>query len=132
MIKSYDDELPETALQQDKIHQALIAILDNAEYYLKTTDNLNNRKLLIKTAKLSSGEDNSFIQISIGNTGTKIPDNILDNIFDPFFTSKPAGHGIGLGLTNCYNDVKSLGGTVFVSKNTTEIVEFTINLPLIN
>jgi two-component system, NtrC family, sensor kinase len=63
----------------------------------------------ISTKKI---DDNIFIRIK--DNGTGIPQNIADKIFQPFFTTKPAGQGTGLGLSLAYDIVKAHGGTLKV------------------
>ncbi len=54
------------------------------------------------------------IEIHISDNGSGIPDSIKDKIFQPFFTTKPAGKGTGLGLSLAYDIVKAHGGTIEV------------------
>lgn len=64
------------------------------------------------------------IQIQIQNSGPVIPDDLLTKIFEPLFTTKQ--HGTGLGLPSCKNIVEQHYGTIHASNNPTT---FTINLP---
>ena len=64
------------------------------------------------------------IQIQIQNSGPAIPDDLLTKIFEPLFTTKQ--HGTGLGLPSCKNIVEQHHGTIHASNNPTT---FTINLP---
>jgi two-component system NtrC family sensor kinase len=66
--------------------------------------------------------------ISIKDNGNGIPQNILDKIFQPFFTTKPAGQGTGLGLSLSYDIVKAHGGELKVQAQEGEGSEFIIQL----
>jgi two-component system NtrC family sensor kinase len=59
-----------------------------------------------------------------------IPQKVLDKIFQPFFTTKPAGDGTGLGLSLSYDIIKAHGGEIKVETKEGEFAEFTIHLPI--
>jgi signal transduction histidine kinase len=58
------------------------------------------------------------ISISVKDNGPGIPQNIVDKIFQPFFTTKPTGEGTGLGLSLSYDIVKAHGGEITVENDT--------------
>ena len=64
------------------------------------------------------------------DNGPGIPMNILDKIFQPFFTTKPTGQGTGLGLSLAYDIVKAHGGEITVQTTEGEGTEFIINIPV--
>ena len=71
-----------------------------------------------------------MVEISVKDNGPGIPDDIKEKIFQPFFTTKAAGEGTGLGLSLSYDIVtKGHGGTIEVNSNETEGTEFVICLP---
>ncbi|MCG2459243.1 hypothetical protein K8352_00620 [Flavobacteriaceae bacterium F89] len=81
--------------------------------------------------------DQEGIEIRVKDNGPGIPEDILDKIFQPFFTTKPAGQGTGLGLSMSYDIIKAHGGDLNVmTKQNTELTtngsgtEFIIKLPL--
>jgi PAS domain S-box-containing protein len=70
------------------------------------------------------------VEIRIRDNGTGIPKNLTEKIFNPFFTTKPAGEGTGLGLSISHDIiVKQHGGTISVDTREGEFTEFTIVLP---
>jgi signal transduction histidine kinase len=68
-------------------------------------------------------------EVRITDNGPGIPHNILDKIFQPFFTTKPAGQGTGLGLSLSYDIIKSHGGDLKVETKEGEGTTFIISLP---
>ncbi|WP_407113361.1 GAF domain-containing protein [Bradyrhizobium sp. LMG 9283] len=70
------------------------------------------------------------IEITIRDNGTGIPDEVKEKMFNPFFTTKPAGEGTGLGLSMSHDIVvKQHGGTIDVATESGAFTEFTIRLP---
>ena len=69
--------------------------------------------------------------ISVKDNGNGIPQKILDKIFQPFFTTKPAGQGTGLGLSLAYDIVRAHGGELKVETQEGEGSIFIIQLPVV-
>ncbi|MGC4101126.1 tetratricopeptide repeat protein [Ferruginibacter sp.] len=69
------------------------------------------------------------IEIKVSDNGNGIPQNIIDKIFQPFFTTKPTGQGTGLGLSLAYDIVKAHGGELKVETKDKESTTFIIQLP---
>jgi PAS domain S-box-containing protein len=69
------------------------------------------------------------VVLTVADTGTGIPQDLIDRIFDPFFTTKPHGKGTGLGLSTVLGIVKSHGGLIRVASVPGRGTQFTINLP---
>jgi len=80
---------------------------------------------------LTTKKVNGKVEISVKDIGNGIPQEILDKIFQPFFTTKPTGQGTGLGLSLAYDIVKAHGGEIKVETKEGEGSEFIIGLPLI-
>lgn len=73
---------------------------------------------------------NQKIKIKIGNNGNGIPDSVKENIFNPFFTTKPSGEETGLGLSISYDIiVKEHAGELKFDSKVGEYTEFKIILP---
>jgi two-component system, NtrC family, sensor kinase len=65
----------------------------------------------------------------VKDNGNGIPQNIVDKIFQPFFTTKPTGSGTGLGLSLSYDIIKAHGGSLKAESKEGEGSEFGIFLP---
>jgi len=83
------------------------------------------------TVWLSTKKERNKVLISVKDNGPGIPKNILDKIFQPFFTTKPTGQGTGLGLSLSYDIVKAHGGELKVESKDGVGSEFIILLPAI-
>ncbi len=71
----------------------------------------------------------TWVRIRFEDTGSGIDDAIVDRIFDPFFSTKPAGKGTGLGLSICYGIIKEHNGTIGVRSKKGAGTIFEIRLP---
>ncbi|MBP6828866.1 MAG: hypothetical protein KA165_20025, partial [Saprospiraceae bacterium] len=82
------------------------------------------------TVTISTQKTDNQIIIKIKDNGTGIPDDVKAKIFQPFFTTKPTGHGTGLGLSLAYDIItKGHGGTMEVESVAGEGTEFVVKLP---
>jgi len=79
---------------------------------------------------VSTKKLNSKIEILVKDNGNSIPKNIVDKIFQPFFTTKPTGQGTGLGLSLSYDIIKAHGGEIKVESKEKEGSVFIIVLPV--
>jgi two-component system cell cycle sensor histidine kinase/response regulator CckA len=70
-----------------------------------------------------------YVRIDITDTGTGIPADIVDKIFEPFFSTKEVGKGTGLGLSTVYGIVKQTGGFIYVDSEADVGTSFHIFLP---
>ncbi len=76
--------------------------------------------------------DEQLVYIKVRDTGHGIAQNVIDRIWDPFFTTKEPGKGTGLGLALTYNIVKRLEGEISVKSTVGEGSQFTVKLPVRN
>ncbi len=83
------------------------------------------------TVAVSTKKINDKVEIKVKDNGNGIPPQVLDKIFQPFFTTKPTGQGTGLGLSLSYDIVKAHGGALKVETKEGEGTEFIIVLPAI-
>lgn len=81
------------------------------------------------TVSVSTKKVGERVIISVTDNGNGIPQKIVDKIFQPFFTTKPTGHGTGLGLSLSYDIVKAHGGEINVNSKEGEGTTFVISLP---
>lgn len=87
-----------------RLQQVIVNLISNAIDAMKDAPTA--------TLRISVGEDDRGILISVADTGTGIAPATLPSVFDPFFTTKDVGEGLGLGLSISYGIVKQFGGEI--------------------
>jgi two-component system NtrC family sensor kinase len=83
------------------------------------------------TAEVKTRRVNDKVEIIVCDNGNGIPQNIVDKIFQPFFTTKPTGQGTGLGLSLAYDIIKAHGGEIKVESKENKGTTFIIQLPVV-
>ena len=68
----------------------------------------------------------------VRDTGAGIPEEDLDKIFEPFFSTKEVGKGTGLGLSICYGIIEAHGGRIEVESKVSEGTTFRVILPVLS
>jgi signal transduction histidine kinase len=79
---------------------------------------------------ISTAADNGTVKLAVKDSGVGIDDSIIDNIFNPFFTTKDVSEGTGLGLSVVHGIVTAHQGTISIESSTGEGSTFTIRLPV--
>ncbi|QLE54798.1 ATP-binding protein [Nostoc sp. TCL26-01] len=128
VIKEYG-ELPWIYCSPGQLNQVFMNLLNNAIDALEEAEPGQNHpcRIWIRTEQLSD----RYITIRIKDNGSGIPSQIHDQIFDPFFSTKPVGKGTGLGLSISYQIIESHGGQINVMSDPAWGTEFSIELPIV-
>jgi signal transduction histidine kinase len=82
------------------------------------------------TITIATVQKDSKVHISFADDGVGIPEENIDKVFDPGFTTKGVGVGTGLGLSICYKIIKNHGGEIKLESELGKGSNFTIILPL--
>jgi signal transduction histidine kinase len=123
IIKDYATNLPPVQIDREQIKQVVLNILLNA---IDATS--ENGKIMVKTRSFIKPGGEPYIQIEFTDTGCGIPSEHLEDIFNPFFTTKATGSGLGLSISN--QIVQDHKGYIDVESQLEKGASFFINLPV--
>ncbi len=87
------------------------------------------KPVVLKGKAAEEGLSGEFVAISLADTGSGIPADILPHVFEPFFTTKEVGKGTGLGLSQVYGFAKQSGGTATITSTVGRGTVITLYLP---
>ena len=123
VIKHLEKNLPEMRGSEDQLKQVFMNLVSNAAESMSATE---GGELTISTEYIKEGDK---IVIKFSDTGTGIPSEIIPKIFEPFYSTKKKGKGVGLGLSVVYGIIKGHGGEIFVESGSGKGASFKITLP---
>jgi len=118
LTKKMDAGLPEAEIDTDQIHQVLVNVIMNAVQAMPEGGKLT----------IGARQEDKFLEVEISDTGYGIPQQTIGKIFDPLFTTK--AKGIGLGLAVCKAIIGRHHGHIEVKSKVGKGTTFTIKLPL--
>ncbi len=91
----------------------------------------NGSEVYFPTVWLTTRRNEEQIEVRIRDNGSGIPDDVIDKIFNPFFTTKPTDQGTGLGLAISSDIIRQHGGAIRATSEPGEYTEMIIDLPLV-
>jgi two-component system, NtrC family, sensor kinase len=129
----FDETIGKINIIQQDIGRVILNLITNAFYVVtekkkQKTDGYEPTVTVRTSKNPPSGGRGAEVLISVRDNGPGIPSNIVDKIFQPFFTTKPTGQGTGLGLSLAYDIIKAHGGELKVETKEGEGSEFIISL----
>jgi GAF domain-containing protein len=128
--RDFDEMAGTIEVFPQEITRVLLNLISNGFYAVtkrKTETSNSGFEPVLKATTRNLGET---VEIRIRDNGTGIPDDVKEKMFNPFFTTKPAGEGTGLGLSMSHDIiVKQHGGTIDVETEPGHFTEFRIVLP---
>ncbi len=117
--ETYADDLPHIPLDASRLKQVFLNLVTNALDAMP-----QGGTLAVSTRRAGDG-----VAVRFTDTGTGMPQEHLERIFEPFFTSKPTGQGIGLGLSVSLGIIQEHGGRIDVESQEAKGSTFTVWLP---
>lgn len=125
--KNLKTDIPQLLIDSQQIKQAFINIFKNAIYSIGSAK-LNQNNGIENYIEVNTNCDEKFIRVIISDTGNGMTPTVMENLFNPFFSTKPGGSGLGLAVT--HKIVEDHGGYIDVKSKVGKGSEFIINLPL--
>ncbi|MEA2039818.1 MAG: ATP-binding protein [Thermodesulfobacteriota bacterium] len=122
VVKQIEPDTPKFLCDFKQIQQVLLNLFSNA------SEAMDAGGTLTVTARHS--DDNCSLEVMISDTGCGIPEDKLKDIFEPFYTTKEEGKGVGLGLSVVYGIISKHNGTVNVETEPEKGSRFNIRFPL--
>ncbi len=129
-----DPNMGELEMVPQDIGRVFLNMVNNACY---ATD-MKRKKLeeegggpFFPTVAVGTARTDEWAVVTIRDNGTGMPDEVIEKIFNPFFTTKPTDQGTGLGLAICNDIIRSHGGSIQVESEEGEYTLMTIQLPLV-
>jgi signal transduction histidine kinase len=120
-----------------QLHQVLLNLCANAKYAMRQTGGVLEVRLEaveVDTALAAQHPTlhlGPYVRLTVRDTGQGMPPDVVERIYDPFFTTKAAGEGTGIGLSVVHGIVVNHGGTITVESQVGQGTTFIIYLPCI-
>lgn len=116
--------LPWVKADSNQMHQVLMNLCTNASHAMEAKG--GTMEISLHPVATGSG---TMVRCTVSDTGTGIPDHVLQRIYEPFFTTKVPGKGTGLGLSVVHGIIRNHGGTIDVQTRMGNGTTFVIDLP---
>ena len=130
LVRDFDPQAGEVDLYPQEMTRVLLNLISNGFYATAKRGAVANGVGYEPTLSASTRNLGDRVEIRIRDNGTGIPPEVKEKMFNPFFTTKPAGEGTGLGLSLSHDIVvKQHAGTIDVDSQPGEFTEFRIVLP---
>jgi PAS domain S-box-containing protein len=123
VVTELDSSLPAVWADPFQLQQVVLNFITNAEYALKGVE--HEKRITLRTWFA-----NDRVYASVADNGTGIEAEVIDRVFNPFFTTKEVGEGTGLGLSISHGIIRQHGGHIGVESVPGRGATFTIDLPL--
>ncbi|MFO1069483.1 MAG: PAS domain S-box protein [Geminicoccaceae bacterium] len=124
VLRDLPDDLPPVHGDADQLHQVMANLVINAQQALQ--DSAAPRRLLI-----AAHVNEDHVVLEVRDNGPGMAEDVVRRIFEPFYTTKPAGIGTGLGLSVCHGIVTAHGGRIDVASEPGRGTSVTIALPTV-
>jgi two-component system, NtrC family, sensor kinase len=128
--RAFDRALAPIELASQEMTRAFLNLIGNGFYATVKRQRDGAEAGFRPTLTVTTRDLGDAVEVRVRDNGTGIAPEIMDKLFQPFFTTKPTGEGTGLGLSISYDIItQQHGGTITVDSRVGEYAEFTVRLP---
>ena len=128
--KEFDPNMGEVKVVPQDLGRVFLNIVTNACYAVDERRRAGDDADYSPTLKITTQRTESHVRVAIRDNGTGMPKEVMDKIFNPFFTTKPTDQGTGLGLSLSADIARQHGGELRVQSEAGEFTEMTVEIPL--
>jgi len=131
LVVDIEDKIWPVEVDLGELELALVNIAVNARDAMPDggTITLQARNVVLTPGSAAGALEGDFVALAIIDTGAGIPEDVLQRVFEPFYTTKPVGKGTGLGLSQVHGFANQSGGAVTVASEPDRGTVVTVYLP---
>ncbi len=120
MTRDFPDDPVWVVAQNQRLQQVLVNLFTNAMDAMKNSP--------CRTIDLTLGQTSDAVSLAVHDSGHGLIETDITRIFEPFYTTKPTGEGLGIGLSITYTILQDFGGTITAENHPTGGAVFTLTL----
>ena len=132
LITDFDESIDNINVIPQDMGRVILNLITNAFYASNERKQASKDQGFKPIVSVSTKKIGDHLEIKVTDNGNGIPKEVVDKIFQPFFTTKPTGQGTGLGLSLSYDIIKAHGGELNVETKEGAGSKFSIYLPINN
>lgn len=129
VVYDLDETDPPILANKNRLEQVIFNLVTNARDAIGHQDH-SSKNSAENVITLSTFADQKHVNLTISDTGIGIPEKNVQKIFEPFYTTKEVGKGMGLGLSITYGIIRDFGGTIDVESRPGGGTRFHLRFPL--
>jgi len=126
IVREFGEDLPKVVGDANQLEQVFLNLISNAR---DAMDEVSGRKELRIHSYVSGRQGEPVVVVSIKDTGEGIPEEHLNKVLEPFFSTKPVGKGTGLGLSLCFGIMEAHGGGLEIESQQGKGTDIRVFLP---
>jgi PAS domain S-box-containing protein len=127
IVKDLGENLPRISADSGQLEEVFLNLISNAR---DAMDEKEGERILTISSSYIKEHGTPYVMVSVKDSGMGIPEEHMEKILEPFFSTKPVGKGTGLGLSLCFGIIESHGGKLDVKSSVGKGTEMRIYIPV--
>ena len=123
-----EENLPTVRADGSRLRQVVVNMISNAHHALKSKQ-AGDKLLRISARRVVKNDGENVLRLEFFDNGVGVRREVMDRLFDPFFTTRRDTGGTGLGLSISFGIIRDHGGTITVESEEREFTRFIVELP---